>query len=126
MKIADEENEMTIEIVREKIAKDKLERIVTEGLGDMIKVVVDIERGIATVGGVFHSDGEAMLLEDGSKQENLWGANLYPREKGEKRIEFSALINIRPRQNNRGMWIEDENIRSQIKAILDSLIPEEL
>jgi len=115
---------MTIEIIREKIPKEKLEKISAETLGDMVKAVVDIERSILAVGGDLHSDGETMLLEDGSKQENLWGANLYLQEKGEKRIEFSALINIRPRQGNRGMWIEDENIRKRVKTILDSLIPE--
>ena len=41
----------------------------------LIKVVVDTRREILTGGGEMHADGEAMLLADGSQQEDLWGAN---------------------------------------------------
>jgi len=79
-----------------------------------IKIAVDIERGILAGGGEMHADCEKELLEDGSRQENVWGANWYPLE---KQVEFESFINIRPRQNNRGMVIKDPILRAQIEKI---------
>ena len=64
-------------------------------LDAFIKVVVDIQQGVMTGGGEMHADGEQLLLEQGSQQEDLWGANYYPVT---REIRFEALINIRPRQ----------------------------
>jgi hypothetical protein len=80
----------------------------------MIKIVVDIRRRVLSGGGEMHSDCEAVLLEDGSEQDDLWGANWYP---GEQRIEFESLINIRPRLGNRDVVIQDENTRRQVESI---------
>ena len=89
----------------------------------MAKVVVDLERNIMTIGGEMHADGEAMLLADGSKQEDLWGANVYlePLPNSE-RIAYTSLINIRPRQGNRAMEIQDLKIRALVKGVIDTLI----
>lgn len=46
----------------------------------MIKAVVDVERGIMAIGGELLADEEAVLLENGSRRENLWGINLYPEQ----------------------------------------------
>ncbi|MCC7358506.1 MAG: hypothetical protein IT317_03465 [Anaerolineales bacterium] len=70
-------------------------------LGTYIKVAVDIQRGVLA-GGVMHVDCETMLLEDGSAQEDIWGADWDP---ASGQITFEALINIRPRQNNRALVI---------------------
>jgi hypothetical protein len=80
----------------------------------MIKIVVDIRRRVLSGGGEMHSDCESVLLEDGSEQDDLWGANWYP---GEQRIEFESLINIRPRLGNRDVVIQDENTRRQVESI---------
>jgi hypothetical protein len=80
----------------------------------MIKIVVDIRRRSLSGGGEMHSDCEAVLLEDGSEQDDLWGANWYP---AEQRIEFESLINIRPRLGNRSILIQDEDIRRQLTTI---------
>ena len=80
----------------------------------LIKVVVDIRREILTGGGEMHADGETMLLADGSQQEDLWGANWYP---DSREIRFEALINIRPRQDNRRMQVESEATRYKIEVI---------
>ena len=59
-----------------------------------------------------------MLLEDGSRQEDIWGADWYP----ESRIgDFGALINIRPHQGNRGMEIESPKLRERIETIIRAL-----
>jgi len=61
-----------------------------------------------------HSD--AMLLERGSRQENLWGANYFPGLGEAECIEFTSLINIRPAQDNRSMEIADERIRARVRG----------
>jgi Protein of unknown function (DUF5674) len=85
----------------------------------MIKIVVDLRRRVLSGGGEMHSDCEAVLLEDGSEQDDLWGANWYP---AEGRIEYESLINIRPRLGNRNVSIQDENIRGQVESITRELL----
>lgn len=82
--------------------------------GNMIKIVVDIRRGILAGGGEMHADCEDVLLASGSEQDDLWGANWYP---AEQRIEFESLINIRPRLGNRSMVIQSEAIRQQVESV---------
>ena len=86
---------------------------------DMIKIVVDIRRRFLSGGGEMHSDCESALLENGSEQDDLWGANWYPNE---QRIEFESLINIRPRLGNRNILIQDENLRKQVESITRAIL----
>ncbi len=113
---------MLIKIIKEKISKDELKKLAKESFGEMFKIVVDIERKILAAGGELHADAVEKLLEGGSKGKNLWGANFYPFKDIEKRIEYSALINIRPEQDNRKMEIEDKEIRDKIKQIAEDLL----
>jgi hypothetical protein len=78
----------------------------------MIKLAVDIRRKILAGGGVMHADCEYILIENGCEQDDIWGANWYP---GDERIEFEALINIRPRQGNRGILIQSQEIRQVVE-----------
>lgn len=48
-----------------------------EELEDYVKLAVDVEQGVAA-GGALHADCEAALLANGSKQENVWGADWIP------------------------------------------------
>ncbi len=80
----------------------------------MIKIVVDIRRRILAGGGEMHSDCESVLLDNGSEQDDLWGANWYP---AEQRIEFESLINIRPRLGNRNILIQDEDLRQKVESV---------
>jgi len=82
----------------------------------MIKYVVDIDKKILALGGEMHSDSEQVLIESGSKQENLWGANIYPWSDPIE-IEYISLINIRPSAGNLSMEIQDEGIRDLVKSI---------
>ncbi len=88
----------------------------------MVKFVVDTEQQRIAVGGDLHADGESLLLQSGSIQDNLWGANLYPYKKGEGRLEYTSLINIRPRQENNSMQIEDIELQSVVKSLAESLL----
>jgi hypothetical protein len=85
----------------------------------MIKIVVDIRRRILAGGGEMHSDCESMLLEDGSEQDDLWGANWYP---AEQNIVFESLINIRPRLGNRSILIQSDELRGQVESITREIL----
>lgn len=113
---------MEVKIIKEKISLAKIKILAQEGYIDMVKAVVDIEKEIMAIGGEMHADGEALLIDSGSKQENLWGINIYPDKSKEEMIEFSSLINIRPRIGNRSMVINDEGVKSKIMAVLNKLI----
>ena len=111
-----------IRIIKEPVTLEELRKIAEERFGDMVKAVIDIEREIMAVGGDLHSDEEALLIENGSKQENLWGINIWLDRPMEEMIEFDSIINIRPRQGNRSRFVEDENIRNKITEIVKKLI----
>lgn len=85
----------------------------------MVKIVVDVRRKILAGGGEMHSDCETVLLDVGSEQDDLWGANWYP---DEQRIAFESLINIRPRLGNRGIVIQDESLRKQVEEITRQIL----
>ena len=90
--------------------------------GDMIKFVVDVERGVIAIGGELHADAEQLLLEAGSRQGDLWGANYYPGWGRDGCIEFTSLINIRPSQGNPGMEVQAEAMRERIRALTGALV----
>ena len=94
--------------------------------GHMVRAVVDVEKKVVAVNAELHSDLEALLLERGSKQKNLWGINIYPDIKGDGFIEFDSMINMRPSQNNRSRGIEDKDISKRIIEIVRGKIKDEL
>lgn len=113
---------MAIRIIRKIISKKELKKLAIESFGDMVKVVVDVKREIMAIGGELHAEAEAILLENGSDQKDLWGINIYPDKPKNQRIEFTALINIRPSMGSRSMEINDKMTKNKIKKIIDKLI----
>ena len=111
-------------ILEEKTGLDDLRRLVDRYFGDMVKFVVDVRLRTVAVGGELHADAERLLLERGSRQEDLWGANYYPGKGKEDCIEYTALINIRPSRGNRSMEIADVEIRRIIREVTHQLIGE--
>jgi hypothetical protein len=108
----------------ERIAAAELRRLVDLFFEDMVKYVVDVERGVVALGGEMHADAEQLLLDDGSRQADLWGANYYPGRGREECIEYTALINIRPAQGNRNMEIQDPAVRERVRGLTLALIGE--
>lgn len=104
------------------IEASELARLVKAHFEDMVKYVVDVERRILAVGGEMHSDAEQALLEHGSRQTDLWGANYYPGRGREGCIEHTSLINIRPSAGNRGMELQDPALREKVRAITFALL----
>lgn len=113
---------MDIRIIRDKITKLELEKLAKEFYVEMVKGVADIERDIIALGGEWHIDANSILIEDGSKQNNLWGFNIYLNKPKESRLEYNSLINIRPKQGNRNMEIENEEIKNKIFDIVNKLV----
>ncbi|MBI4049579.1 MAG: hypothetical protein HY395_02060 [Candidatus Doudnabacteria bacterium] len=113
---------MPTQIIKDFITLADLKKLAEERFGDMIKTVVDIEEKIMAVGGDLHSDQEALLLTQGSKQENLWGINIYIDQPRENWVEFDSMINLRPSQGNKSRSIENEELRKKITEIVNSLI----
>lgn len=107
----------------EKISISELNKMAELMFGNLVKAVVDIEEESLIVDAEMHADEEQFLLEKGSKQENLWGINLYPEQFGSDNfVEFDSMINLRPSQNNRSRSVEDESIRKKIIIIVNSKV----
>ncbi|MGF1989435.1 MAG: DUF5674 family protein [Nostoc sp. ZfuVER08] len=54
------------------------------------------------------------MLEDRSKQSDIWAASFRP---DTQQIIYESMVNLRPRQN-RSMEIIDVKIREQVAAII--------
>lgn len=115
---------MGITLVSEPISTRQLRDAGEELYGDMVKAVVDVEKEVMAVGGELHADEEALLIEQKSRQEDLWGINLYTEREFSEMVEFDSMINIRPRQNNRSRGVEDPIIQARIIRIVRSLVEE--
>jgi len=111
-----------IRILAKKISKLHLKEQCERWFGDMVKLVIDVEKEIIAIGGELHADAEALLLEQGSNQTDLWGANFYPWHSPNKRIHYTALINIRPHQNNPSMEILDEAIQKKVTELIEEIL----
>lgn len=90
-----------------------------EALEVYVKVAVDINRGVLAGGGALHADCEAVLLDDGSAQDDIWGADWIPVS---QQVRFEALINIRPRQNNFSLTILDRDNRERVERVVRDLL----
>jgi len=107
-----------IHIIREHATKQQIQEM-TEILETYVKLAVDVKREILAGGGAMHADCEAMLLEDGSRQEFIWGADWNPES---QEVTFESLINIRPRQNNRSLELQDLELRAKVEKITRDLL----
>ncbi len=107
-----------IHIVRSHATAQQITEML-EALGGYIKLAVDVQRGILAGGGAMHADCESTLLEDGSVQQGVWGADWYP---SSQQVAYESLINIRPRQGNRSLEVTDPEIRARIAEIVRGLL----
>jgi hypothetical protein len=112
----------TMKIIDKEITIQELKEMAEKMFGNLVKAVVDVEKEIMAVDAELHADEEAFLLENGSKQENLWGINLYPEISGDDFVEFNSMINLRPAQGNRSRGIDDVKIQEKIKSIVNKLV----
>jgi hypothetical protein len=98
-----------MKLVETSITMAELRSMAVSRFGDLVKAVVDIRRNVMAVDADLHSDEEALLLQNGSAQVDLWGVNLY---------------HIRPSQGNRSRGVDDPGIRARIVDVVSSLVRE--
>ena len=111
-----------MKIITETLTLSELGQMAANTFGDLVKAVVDIDRGVLAVDAELHSDLEALLLQDGSQQKNIWGINLYPEIEGDGFIEFDSLINMRPSQGNRSRGVENRELCKKIIELVRTRI----
>ncbi len=109
-------------LIEQPIAVSEVRALAKAQFGEMIKAAVDIERGVMALGGELHSDEEALLLESGSRQEDVWGINLYPDKTGAELVEFDSMINVRPSHGNRSRGVDDPKIQARILVVVARLV----
>ncbi len=108
-----------MKILAEKIKKLELLDSDVVFDGPMVKAVVDVKKEVVAIDAELHADMEQLLLENGSRQDDLWGINFYPEETEEDFIEFDSMINVRPRQGNRSRDVEDPAVRKKIISVVE-------
>ena len=111
-----------MQILTNEISVLELKKIANHLFGNLVKAVVDVEKQIIVIDAELHADEEALLLKNGSKQENLWGINLYPDLFRDDFIEFDSMINLRPSVGNMSRGIDDEKIKKKITHIVYKFI----
>ena len=102
---------MPMQIVSAPITRDELRRIAGQQFGDFVKAVVDVQGGVMAIGAELHADEEALLLEQGARQADLWGINLYPDRANDELIEF-----------DRSRGVDDAAVQALIQAIVGRLV----
>ena len=112
-----------MELVNHSISIQKIRKMAKQQFGNLVKAVIDLDKGIMVIDADLHSDQESLLIQSGSNQANLWGINLYPEKyHSSEFIEFDSMINLRPSQNNLSRNVEDEKIRKKIINIVKKLV----
>ena len=104
-------------ILEKPVTITELKSIAENSFGEMVKAVVDVDRELVALDAELHSDLEALLLDNGSTQKNLWEINYYPELTAGDFVEFDSMINMRPSQGNLSRGVEDEKIRRKIMAV---------
>jgi hypothetical protein len=106
-------------IIRQAASPAQLAQM-SEAFGsDFIKLAVDVEREVLAGGGELHADCEAALIEDGSQQSQVWGADWYPPD---RTVGFESLINVRPTQQNFTLELQAPELRAKVETIVRRLL----
>ncbi len=111
-----------IKIISTPIPLSEIKSIAENQFGFLVKAVVDIQKKIMAIGGELHTDEEALLIQNGSEQKQLWGINIYPEQQANDMIEFDSMINLRPYLGNRSRSVDDVEIQNQIIEIVNNLL----
>lgn len=110
-------------IINNPITLDVLSELAKHRFGNLVKGVIDIRKGMIALDADLRADEESELLQKGSKQEDIWGINLYPELFGtDDFIEYDSMINLRPASGNMTRGVDNEHIRQQIHSLVTTLI----
>lgn len=97
----------------EPFTKAEIEQL-QEVFDTYIKTVIDMKLKICSAGMDLHFEGENILLDQGSKQSDIWGGGI---DLETKMIDFNSFINIRPNDNNNSNEILDPKIRKEYEKL---------
>lgn len=98
----------------EPFTEDETEKL-SEVFDVYIKTVIDVDKKICSAGCDRHYESEAILLEQGSLQKNLWGGGI---DLETKVIDYNSFINIRPNDNNMSNEIQDSKTREKFESLM--------
>src|SRR3990167_1921022 len=102
---------------------DELNKMSQKMYGNLVKADVDVAKKIVVLDMGMHADGEAYLLEGGSKQNDIWGINLHPDKYGtDEFVEFDSMINLRPSQGNLSKGIDDKKTKQQLLDLIAGVV----
>ncbi|MEH2228261.1 MAG: DUF5674 family protein [Nostoc sp.] len=104
-------------LLRERATPEQLELMLLQHKF-YIRTAVDIERRVLVGGGGLHADCEEKLLDDGSRQQDIWAASFMPLT---GKMIFESMVNLRPRQN-RSMEILNPNIRERVAQLINEFL----
>jgi hypothetical protein len=112
-----------MEIIKDKISISRLKEMGEKMFGDLVKAMVDIEKGIMAIDAPMHADLLELLIDkENSEPKNLWGINIYPAKTGDDSIEFDSIMNLKPGLGNRTRGVEDKNIRKKIIEVVKKYV----
>ena len=106
-----------MDFVDRKLSKKEISGFQNE-YGDYVKLTIDVEKGWVMVGCILHADGEKILLEKGSRQNDIWGGGINLQTKD---IDATAVLNLRPKLNNSSLEILDPHRRQKLISIITKL-----
>ena len=87
-----------------------------ELFGTYIKTVIDVEKKVCSAGCDRHFESEKILLDQGSRQSDLWGGGI---DLATGIVDFNSFINIRPQDDNNSNEIQDAKIRDKYKNLTE-------
>lgn len=106
--------------ITEPYTKEEIEKL-RELFDVYIKTVIDIKRKVCSAGCDRHFESEKILLEQGSKQSDLWGGGI---DISTKIIDCNSFINIRPNDNNTSNEIQDPKNRGEFEKLMQYFFKE--
>ncbi len=106
-----------MQVVDQKLSAQEISALSVK-YGDYVKVTVDIDKKILVIGCELHADGEKILLDLGSHQDNIWGGGINFKTRG---VDATAVLNLRPKLNNLSLEILDPDRRQKFMDTVKSL-----
>ena len=108
---------MAIIIAKDKLTKSDFQKA-REDYQSYIKLTIDIKQQKVALGGEYHADAEKILLEQGSKQKDIWGGGFNLET---KQLETNAIINLRL-EKNKSFEILEPKIRKKFLTIAKKIL----
>lgn len=106
-----------MKLISKQLKNEEIEKLKNK-YGDYLKLTVDLEKGILVAGGKLHADGERILLDKGSNQDQIWGGGISLKA---KLIDTTAVLNLRPGLRNDSLEILNPQRREKILSVITKI-----